>query len=142
MAELGNNRKCYIGTSISGTWTWLSGEQSSSLNRSNTAVETSDKRSTWQQFICGIKGATADVTVFTDDTDAQQMAIIAALAGGTNVFVFIGELSTSGSTTTLSAGDAFEAVVTAVNDTNDNGSVASRSISLTATGPVTHYPAS
>lgn len=142
MAELGNNRKCYIGTSISGTWTWLSGEQSSSLNRSNTAVETSDKSSTWQQFISGIKGATADVTVFIDDTDAQQKSIIAALAGGTNVFVFIGELSTSGSTTTLSAGDAFEAVVTAVNDTNDNGSVASRSISLTATGPVTHYPAS
>ena len=141
MAELGNKRKCYIGTSISGTWTWLTGEQSNNFNRTQTAVETSDKSSSWQSFIGGIKGATADVTVHTDDTDTQQQAVIAALAGGTNVFVFIGELSTSGSTTTLSAGDAFEAVVTAVNDTNDNGSVASRSISLTVTGTVTHYPA-
>ena len=34
----------------------------------------------------------------------------------------------------------FTAIVTAIGDTNDNGSVASRSISLTATGEVTHYP--
>lgn len=140
MAKLGNARKCYIGTSVSGTWTWLAGEQSSSFNRTNSAVETSDKSSTWQSFISGIKGATADVTVYTDDTDNQQKALITALAAGTSVFAFIGEITTSGQTQTLTAGDAFEAIVTSISDTNDNGSVASRSISLQVTGSPIHYP--
>lgn len=140
MAQLGNSRRCYIGTSLTGTWTWLTGEQSSSINRSSAAVETSDKSSTWQSFISGIKGATADVTVHADDTDDEQKSVISALSEGSSVFVFIGVLTTSSSTQTLAQGDAFEAIVTAVNDTNDNGSVASRSISLQATGPVVHYP--
>jgi len=140
MAKLGNARKCYIGTSVSGTWTWVSGEQSNSFNRTNSAVETSDKSSTWQSFISGIKGATAEVTVYTDDTDNQQKSLISALDGGTSVFCFIGEITTSGSTQTLAAGDAFEAIVTSVSDTNDNGSIASRSISLTVTGSPIHYP--
>ena len=71
-----------------------------------------------------------------DDTDAQQKAVLNALHEGTNVRVFIGVLSSN----TPSQGDVFTAVVTAVSDTNDNGSVATRSISLTATGAVTHYP--
>ena len=37
--------------------------------------------------------------------------------------------------------NAFEAVITAISDTNDQGSVATRQISLTATGEVKHYPA-
>lgn len=140
MAQLGNTRKCYVGTSLTGTWTWLTGEQSSSFNRTQAAVETSDKSSPWQKFIAGIKGATAEVTVHTDDDDTQQKNLISSLAAGTNVFVFIGELTTSGSTATLSAGDAFEAVITNISDTNDNGAVASRSISLQVTGAPAHYP--
>ena len=90
-----------------------------------------------EQFITGKKGATAEITVYTDDTSAgPQYNIIKALHTGVTVRVFIGVLSGS----TASEGDAFTAVVTAVSDTNDNGSVASRSISLTATGSVTHYP--
>ena len=140
MAQLGNTRRVYIVTgSSSKTYTWLSGEQNNSFNRTAEAIEDSDKSTEWAQFLSGKKGATAEVTVHTDDNDAQQKAALAALEAGTPVSVFIGTLS-SGSSPAPSEGDAFKAIITAINDTNDNGAVASRSLSLTATGAVTHYP--
>lgn len=140
MAQLGNTRRVYIVTgSSSKTYTWLSGEQNNSFNRTAEAIEDSDKSTKWAQFLSGKKGATAEVTVYTDDNDAQQKAALAALEAGTPVSVFIGTLS-SGSSPAPSEGDAFKAIITAINDTNDNGAVASRSLSLTATGAVTHYP--
>ena len=140
MAQLGNTRRVYIVTgSSSKTYTWLSGEQNNSFNRTAEAIEDSDKSTEWAQFLSGKKGATAEVTVYTDDNDAQQKAALAALEAGTPVAVFIGTLS-SGSSPAPSEGDAFKAIITAINDTNDNGAVASRSLSLTATGAVTHYP--
>lgn len=140
MAELGNNRRVYIVTGSSTlTYTWLSGEQTNSFNRTAEAIETSDKSTQWAQFLSGKKGATAEVTVYTDDSNAQQKAALAGLHNGSTVKVFIGTLST-GQNPAPSAGDLFDAVVTAISDTNDNGAVASRSISLTATGAVTHTP--
>ena len=140
MAQLGNTRRVYIVTgSSSKTYTWLSGEQNNSFNRTAEAIEDSDKSTEWAQFLSGKKGATAEVTVYTDDNDAQQKAALAALEAGTPVSVFIGTLS-SGSSPAPSEGDAFKAIITAINDINDNGAVASRSLSLTATGAVTHYP--
>lgn len=138
MATLGNTRKAYITIGSSGTpTTWLSGEQSNNFNRTSEAIEVSDKSTTWAQFIAGKRGATAEITVFTDDTTSgPQWNAIKALHTGVTVRVFIGVLSGS----SASQGDVFTAVVTAISDTNDNGSVASRSISLTATGEVTHYP--
>lgn len=139
MAELGNKRRCYVGSSLSGsTWTWLAGEQNNSFNKTAEAIEVSDKSTEWQQFISGKKGATASVTVFTDDNSSgPQHEMISALHNGDTVFVFIGQLGASSSP---SSGDAFEAIVTEIADTNDMGSVATRAISLTATGEVTHYP--
>lgn len=138
MAELGNGRKAYVTIGSSGTpTTWLSGEQTNNFNRTAEAIEVSDKSSVWAQFISGKKGATAEITVYTDDTaDGPQYNCIKALHTGVTVRVFIGKLNGSAA----SEGDVFTAVVTAVSDTNDNGAVASRSISLTATGEVTHYP--
>lgn len=138
MAVLGNTRKAYITLGSSGTpTTWLSGEQTNNFNRTAEAIEVSDKSTTWAQFIAGKRGATAEITVYTDDTSAgPQYNAIKALHTGVTVRVFIGVLSGS----TASQGDVFTAVVTAISDTNDNGSVASRTISLTATGEVTHYP--
>lgn len=132
--KLGNKRRCYIGTTKTGTWVWLKGEQSNNFNLSANQVETSDKSNDWQSFIYGIKGATASVTVFTDNADATQKQAIAALMNSTNVFVFIGELNGSA----IKEGDVFEALVTSVGETNDNGSVSTRDISLVATGEVTH----
>ena len=138
MAVLGNSRKAYITLGSSGTpTTWLSGEQTNSFNRTAEAIEVSDKSTEWAQFITGKKGATAEITVYTDDTSAgPQYNAIKALHTGVTVRVFIGTLNGS----TASEGDVFTAIVTAISDTNDNGAVATRSISLTATGAVTHYP--
>lgn len=138
MATLGNNRRVYISIGSSGTpTTWLSGEQTNSFNRTAEAIEVSDKSTVWAQFISGKKGATAEVTVFTDDTSAgPQYNAIKALHQGSYVRVFIGTLSGS----SPSEGDVFTAIVTAISDTNDVGTVATRNISLTASGDVTHYP--
>ena len=141
MAELGNNRRVYIvtGTAQSPTYTVLAGEQTNNFNRTAEAIETSDKSAVWAQFISGKKGATAEVTVYTNDADAQQKAALNGLHTGATVKVFIGTLSTA-ATPAPTQGDLFEALVTAISDTNDNGAVASRSLSLTATGAVTHTP--
>ena len=142
MATLGNNRRVYIVTTSSSTttYTWLTGEQTNSFNLTSEAIETSDKSTEWAQFISGKKGATAEVTVYADNTNAQQQAALKALITGADVKVFIGTL-TGTSTKTPSEGNVFSASVTAISDTNDNGAVATRSISLTANGAVTHYPA-
>ncbi len=139
MAKLGNARRFYLTTGkTGGTFTWLKGEQNNSFNRSAEAIEVSDKSNDWAQFIPGKKGATASATVFTDDTsDGPQHKMLSSLHNGQTVYGFIGELSS----TTPTEGDVFEAVITAISDTNDYGAVASRSIDMTITGEPTHYPA-
>lgn len=131
MAILGNKRKFYVGSSSSGSWTWLTGEQSNSFDLNAEMIAVSDKSSEWQQFISGIKGATAEVTVFSGE-DTQQKQLMNALIAGASVYCFVGELS--GSNTT--SGYIFEALVSSIGETNDNGAVSSRSISLQVTGEV------
>lgn len=142
MSVLGNTRRVYIVTGTNSlTYTWLAGEQTNSFNRTAEAIEVSDKSTEWAQFLSGKKGATAEVTVYTDDVNTgKQYEAIKALHQGTKVKVFIGTLSTA-QTPAPTEGDVFEAVITAISDTNDNGAVATRSLSLTASGAVTHYPA-
>lgn len=144
-AKLGNERRFYMTADTSGsiagkTPTWLAGEQTNSVNRSQDTLEVSDKASgNWKKFIAGMKSMTADVTVYADDSDTQQKKMLDALYEGQNVFCFVGEVSGSDSLT-ASSGDAFEAIVTAVNDTNDNNAVSTRQISLQATGEVVRIP--
>lgn len=141
MAKLGNKRKFYLGTAASGnatTYAWLKGEQTNDFNLAGNPIEVSDKETDWQKFIAGVKGATANVTIYADDTDAQQKAIIAAFAAGQTVLGFIGELSSG----TPSEGWAFEAIINSVGDTNDNNAVSTRALSLTITGAPVHYPTS
>ena len=134
MAQLGNENKFYI--KISTTYTWLTGEQNNSFNRTAEAIEVSDKSTKWAQFIAGKLGATADVTVFADNTDTAQKNVLAAFESGADVDIFVGVLSTNAP----SSGDVAKAIVTAVSDTNDFGAVSTRQISLTINGAVTHYP--
>ena len=137
MSKLGNAVKAYI--KVSSTYTWLQGEQSNRLNLTAEAIETSDKSTIWAQFISGKKGATAEVSVFADNTDESQQAALKAFHEGDVIDVFIGELS-SGQSPAPSDGDAFQAIVNAVSDDNSVGTVATRTLSITATGDVTHYP--
>lgn len=129
---LGNTKKAYI--KVGSSYTWLGGEQSNSLNRTAEAVEISDKSTDWAQFIAGKKGATVEITVFADPADSAQNSALAALAAGTVVNWAVGTISGS----SVSAGDYGGAIITAISDTNDFGGVASRTISLTVTGAVTH----
>ena len=138
---LGNARKFYVGSAAGNpatvTYAWLVGEQSNNLNLNGNPVETSDKSSKWQKFIQGIRGGTADVTVQADDEDTQQKALIDALYAGSTVLCFVGKLSNSAP----SAGFAFEAIINSIGDTNDNGSVSTRALSLTINGEPVRYPA-
>lgn len=139
MAKAGRNVKAYIGVKPGGgnNYTWLTGEQSNSFTLTQAQLEVTDKSSAWQQFIAGIKGATAEITVFADNTDAQQNAAIKSIHDGVTIPVFIGEL---GAGATPSDGDAFDALVTSCSDTNEVGGIATRQLSVVASGAVTHYP--
>ena len=132
MAVLGNTKKAYV--KVSSTYTWLGAEQSNSVNITAEAVEVSDKNSIWAEFIAGKRGATVEITVFANNSDSAQSAAISALIAGTQVDWAVGTLSGS----SISAGDYGKAIVTSVSDTNDFGAVATRTISLTVTGAVTH----
>jgi predicted secreted protein len=132
---LGNTRKLYIVDGSS--YTALTGETTSSLNLSADMVEVSDKDSSWKQYIAGYKGGTYDATIYADETDAEQKALLKALRDGSEVKCFIGSL---GSNNTPTEGDGFTALVTSISETYETGSAIARNISLQITGEVTHYP--
>ena len=136
--DKGNARKFYLSASGGSTYTWLEGEQSNSFSRSVETIDISDKDGDWAESIPGRKSATAEVTIHLDDTaTSKQYDMLTALHNGQTVYCFIGTLSSN----SPSVGDYFEAVITGINDTNDKDSIASRQISLTVTGAITHYPA-
>lgn len=140
MAELGNTRRVYIVTGTGNTYTVLKGEQSNSVNRSAESIDVSDKDTgSWGSTIPGKKSFTLDVTVYADNNDEQQKAMLNAFYTDQTVKVFVGKV-TGTSNSTPSEGELFDAVITSISDTNDAGSVATRSISLASKGAPTLYP--
>lgn len=139
MAELGNTRRVYIVTGTSaGTYAVLKGEQSNSVNRSAESIDISDKDSgSWGNTMAGKKSLTVDVTVYADNTDLQQKAILEAFYKDETVRVFVGKL---GSDNTPAEGELFEATIVSIGDTNDAGAVATRAMSLASKGAPTLYP--
>lgn len=141
MAVVGNTRRLYITDANGTTNTVIKGEQSNSLNRSLSPIEVTDKDTVWQTFLAGKRGATADATFNLDNSASEkQHDLLKSLHQGTTVFCFVGTVSgQNGATRT--EGDAFEALVVAVNDTSEQEAVASRQVSLQVSGEVTHVPA-
>lgn len=138
MAELGNTRRVYIVTGTGSTYTALKGEQTNSVNRSAESIDISDKDSgAWGSTMAGKKSLTLDVTVCADNTDTEQKTLLDAFYKDQTVKVFVGKL---GSNNTPSEGEAFDAVITSISDTNDNGAVATRAMSLASKGAPTVYP--
>lgn len=138
MAELGNTRRVYIVTGTGNTYTVLKGEQTNSVNRSAESIDISDKDSgSWGSTMPGKKSFTLDVTVYADNSDEQQKAMLEAFYEDQTVKVFVGKMNGSN---TPSEGELFDAVITSISDTNDSGSVATRSISLASKGAPTLYP--
>ena len=138
MATHGNKRKMYLTTSGgASTYTWLAGEQSNNLNLDSEMLEATDKSSVWKQYVPGMKGGTAEVTVFADESSMAQTSLLKSLFKGDKVFCFIGEL---GSGNTPAEGETFEAYVSSISTPAENGSLITRSISLQITGEVNHIP--
>ena len=136
MAELGNTRRVYIITGDGNTYTALKGEQSNSVNRSAESIDISDKDTgSWGSTMAGKKSLTVDVTVYADNT--EQKVFLDAFYKDQTVKVFIGKL---GDGNTPVEGEAFDAVITSISDTNDAGTVATRSMSLVSKGAPTVYP--
>ena len=141
MAELGNTRRVYIITKSTGengadVYTALKGEQSNNVNRSAESIVISDKNTgPWSSTMAGKKSLTVDVTVYADNT--EQKVFLDAFYKDQTVKVFIGKL---GNDNTPAEGEAFDAVITSISDTNDAGAVATRSMSLASKGTPTVYP--
>lgn len=136
MAELGNIRRVYVITGDGDTYTALKGEQSNSVNRSAESIDISDKDTgSWGSTMAGKKSLTVDVTVYADNT--QQKVFLDAFYKDQTVMVFIGKM---GEANTPAEGEAFDAVITSISDTNDAGAVATRSMSLASKGKPTVYP--
>lgn len=138
MAELGNTRRVYIITGDGNTYSVLKGEQNNSVNRSAESIDISDKDSgAWGSTMPGKKSFTVDVTVYADNTDTEQKALLNAFYTDQTVKVFIGKM---GEGNTPAEGEAFDAVIVSISDTNDAGAVATRSMSLASKGAPTLYP--
>jgi predicted secreted protein len=136
MAELGNTRRVYIITGDGNNYTALKGEQSNNVNRSAESIDISDKDTgSWGSTMAGKKSLTVDVTVYADNT--EQKVFLDAFYKDQTVKVFIGKL---GDGNTPVEGEAFDAVITSISDTNDAGAVATRSMSLASKGAPTVYP--
>ena len=106
----------------------LAGESSSNLNLSADVIEVSSKGSEWKEYLAGMKGATVDATLYADNEDAAQNAVLNALMVGDTVECFFGKLSESGY--------RFNAIVTSLGESADLGGAVTRSISLQVTGAV------
>jgi predicted secreted protein len=136
MAELGNIRRVYVITGDGNTYTALKGEQSNSVNRSAESIDISDKDTgSWGSTMAGKKSLTVDVTVYANNT--EQKVFLDAFYKDQTVKVFIGKM---GEENTPAEGEAFDAVITSISDTNDAGAVATRSMSLASKGKPTVYP--
>jgi predicted secreted protein len=128
----------YIVTGSGSSYTVLKGEQSNSVNRSAESIDISDKDSgAWGSTMPGKKSVTLDVTVYADNSDAQQKQLLNAFYTDQTVKVFVGKV---GSNNTPTEGEAFDAVIVSIGDTNDAGSVATRAMSLASKGAPTLYP--
>lgn len=137
MAIHGNKNKMYLVPSGEDTFTWLTGEQSNNLNIEAEMLESTDKSSEWKQFVPGMKGGTAEVTVFANKEDETQTLLLKSLIKGEKLVCFIGEL---GINDRPAEGDMFEAYVSSISTPNENGSLVTRSVSLQVTGKVSHLP--
>lgn len=136
MAELGNTRRVYIVTGDGNTYTALKGEQTNSVNRSAESIDISDKDTgAWGSTMAGKKSLTLDVTVYADNS--EQKAFLDAFYMDQTIKVFVGKL---GSGNTPAEGEAFDAVIVSISDTNDAGAVATRAMSLASKGEPTIYP--
>ena len=140
-AQLGNKQKAYICSGADDITTvsdaiWIGCETSNNANRTQEAVECSDKSSNWAKFLSAKRAGTFEVTAYADNGDAGQVEALKGIHVNDKVHFAIA-VSGADDWDDMEYGDC---IVTAISDTNDFGAVATRTISLQATGPLNHYP--
>lgn len=134
MAKLGNKNKVYITSSLVTALSEVTaadvlvGETSNTLTINANLIEVSDKTTEWGKNVPGIKGGTLSVTVNVEDGNTKQEALIDAITAGSEINCFEGDLNSNGF--------AFKALVGSIAQTNDNGSVATWQLEITANGEV------
>lgn len=136
----GNKRRVYLTTGSGNTRTWIAGEQSNSIDYTNTALDASDKSTEWDQFISGNKNWTASATFNLDNAaSGQQKTLLQSLISGQAVSIFIGEL---GSGNAIAEGMAGTAIITSISETAERNGIITREITFTGSGaPVMTFPA-
>lgn len=140
MAVSGRTRQIYLSAEEGATNTWIKGEISNSLDISRETFGGADKSSLWDDFFAG-KGSWSGSASFNLDNTANggQISLLDSIIAGTYVYLFVGEVSSSGA---QSDGIFGKAIVTSVSESNADGSVSSRDISFQGCGAPTKVPAS
>ena len=140
-AELGNRRKAYICSGADDITDqndaiWIGCETSSSLSRTQDAVECSDKSTDWAKFLSAKRSGTFEVTAYADNGDDGQVEALKGIHTNDKVHFAIAK-SGANDFDDMEYGDC---VVTAISETHDFGAVSTRQVSLQATGPLNRYP--
>ena len=140
-AHLGNTRKAYIcsgADDITSTQDaiWLGCETGNTLNRTQEAVECSDKSNNWAKFLRAKRSGTFEVTVYADNDDDGQKEAINGIVAGSVVHFAVGVPGVDD----FSEMEYGDCIVTAVSNTNDFGAVSARTISLQVKGALNRYP--
>jgi len=140
-AHLGNSLKAYICSGADDITSvqdaiWLGCETSNTLNRTQEAVECSDKSTLWAKFIKAKRSGSFEVTVYADNEDDGQKEAINGIVAGSLVHFAVANPGVD-DFSDMEYGDC---VVTAVGDTNDFGACSTRTISLQVKGALGRYP--
>ena len=130
MAESGKLQRVYLVTGVS-TNTALVGELSSNWTINGNIIDVSDKDSSWFEGMMGNKSGEASASL-TYKKGSNQESILDALLAGTEVSIFVGEVS-SGAQADGILGTALIASVAASNPDNDK---ITWDISFTFTGTI------
>jgi len=130
MAESGKLQRVYLVTGVS-TNTALVGELSSNWTINGNNIDFSDKDSSWVEGMKGNKSGEASASL-TYKKGSNQESILDALLAGTEVSIFVGEVS-SGAQADGILGTALIASVAASNPDNDK---ITWDISFTFTGTI------
>lgn len=140
-AQLGNIQKAYICSGADDITNvtdaiWIGCETSNNVNRTQDAVECSDKSSNWAKFLSAKRAGTFEVTAYADNADPGQVEALKGIHVNDKVHFAVAVIGND-DFDDMEYGDC---IVTAISDTHDFGAVATRTISLQATGPLAHYP--
>lgn len=128
MAIAGKKHRVYIVTGES-TNTVVVGEISSNWTVNGEVIDVSDKDSDWFQGIMGRRSWEASAS-FTYAVNSNQETFFSSLTAGSEVSVFIGEVTTGAQT----AGVLGTVLIASISQANEDNGKVTRDMSFTGTG--------